>query len=155
MSIKELINTIILSVFLATHSLPWRRVVQRTLIDYFVMWCGWVQGNSDGCFMQPLSRLFICVDLFAQMSHYSDQGSSVPVCNRCLMLPQLFSLFLWSANRIVLFVDFLYERPSHLIARNIVNIVSFTFMQDNVPNFCQGTSTCSTKERRKRTGCPC
>ena len=93
-------------------------------------------------------------ELFAQMSHYSEQGSSVAVWNRCLMLPQLFPLFLWSANRIVLFVDFLCDRPSHLIARNIVNIRSFTFTQDNVPNFCQCTSTCSTKAGRKRTGCP-
>ena len=66
------------------------------------------------------------------------------ICRFCSQQIKLYSS--WTSE---------YHNLFHSIARNLVNIISFLFAQDNVPNSCWCTSTCSTKAARKRTACPC
>ena len=58
------------------------------------------------CVVKPLSRLFIFVRTFCRNEPFSSEhGSFIAICNRFLMSPQIFFLLLWSANRVVLFLD--------------------------------------------------
>ena len=104
---------------------------------------------------KPSSRFLIVVRTFYRNEPFFGTKSLFCGMYPCINLAQLSCHF--CSQRLALYSSWTSEYRSlfHSIARNLVNIISFPFAQDNVPNSCQCTSTCSTKAGRKRTGCPC